>query len=206
MGDWESIFKESGKVVSEIQENMIDVIKLLKKTKAKTILDLGCGSGRHTVLLAKEGFNVYATDIAKSGLKMTKEWLAEENLQATIKQESCFTKFSFKDNFFDAVISTQVIHHNFHDKVKYCISEIERVLKPGGIIFVTVSARKHRKGSTKFEIPEPHTYIPLDGREKGLPHFIYTNALTKKDFKNFRILKIHKDKGDHWCLLGKLRP
>jgi len=205
MGDWESIFKKSGKVFSEIQEDIAGVAKLLKKSKAKKILDLGCGSGRHTAFLAKSGFDVYATDVAKTGLKLTQQCLKKEGLKATVRQESCYSQFSFPDNFFDAVISTQVIHHNFHDKIKFCISEIERVLKPGGIVYITVTATKYRRGATKFEMPEPHTYIMLDGEEKGVPHFIYTKSLMKKDFKNFLILKLHKDKGNHWCLLGKLK-
>ncbi len=205
MGDWESIFKKSGKIFLDIQEDMKDVITFLKNEKVKKILDLGCGSGRHTVLLAKQGFEVYATDVSKSGLVITKKWLKKENLQAKIKKCSCYEKFPFRDYFFDAIISTQVIHHNFHDKIKFCISEIERVLKPKGIVFITISVNKYKRRATKFEMQEPHTYIPTDGEEKGLPHFIYTKNLIKKDFKNFQILKLHKDKGDHWCLLGRLK-
>lgn len=205
MGDWESIFKKSGKVFLKIQEDMKRVISLLKKDKAKKILDLGCGSGRHTVLLAKQGFDVTATDISKFGLKMTRKWLKEGNLSANLKEHSCYEKFPFKDNTFDAVISTQVIHHNFYNKVKFCISEIERVLKPNGLVFITVSANKYKRGASKFEMPEPRTYVPLDGEEKGLPHFIYTKTLMRKDFKNFQILSLHKDKRDHWCLLGRLK-
>ncbi|MBU0590771.1 class I SAM-dependent methyltransferase [Candidatus Micrarchaeota archaeon] len=205
MGDWESIFKKDGKVFLTAQEDMEKIIKLLKKEKVRKILDLGCGSGRHTVLFAKQGFDVYATDISKTGLKMTRKWLKEKNLCAKLKEHSCYEKFPFKDKRFDAIISTQVIHHNFHEKVKFCISEIERVLKPGGLIFITVAANKRKQGATAFMMSEPRTYTPLDGKEKGVPHFIYTKTLMKKDFKNFKILSICRDNGNHWCLLGRLK-
>lgn len=78
MGDWESIFKKSGKVFLEPQEDMGKVIKLFRKEKVKKILDLGCGSGRHTVMLTKAGFDVYAIDISKEGLKLTRKWLKEK--------------------------------------------------------------------------------------------------------------------------------
>ena len=156
-------------------------------------------------MLARAGFDVYATDVSKQGLKMTKKWLKELNLKAKLKNICCFRKFPFKNNFFDAIISTQVIHHNYYNKIKLCISEIERVLRPGGIAFVTVSASKYKRRATKFKVTAPRTYVPLDGQEKGLPHFIYTKALFKKDFKNFKILDVHMDKGRHYCLLGKLK-
>jgi ubiquinone/menaquinone biosynthesis C-methylase UbiE len=205
MGDWESIFKKSGKVFLKSQEDMRKVISLLKREKAKKILDLGCGSGRHTILLAKQGFDVYASDVTKAGLHMTRKWLQEEHLTAKLQRHSCYEKVPFKDKYFDAIISTQVIHHNFHDKIKFCISEIERVLKPNGIVFITVSANRYKRRASTFTRPEPRTYVPLDGEEKGLPHFIYTKPLMARDFKNFKIISLHKDTGDHWCLLGRLK-
>jgi len=167
MADWEYIFRKKGIVFKEPREEIQALIKLLKKEKAKKILDLGCGTGRHTVLLARKGFDVYATDISETGLKMTRKQLKESELKANVKIASCYKKFPFKDNFFDAVISTQVIHHNYHEKIKFCISEIERVLKPRGILFVTVSAIKRRRGATMFKMVAPRTSIPLNGEEKG---------------------------------------
>ena len=203
MSDWESIFKDKGKVFLKPQEDMNKVIGFLKKEKVKKVLDLGCGTGRHTVMLAKHGFDVYGTDISSEGLKLTKRWLKELNLNATLKKASCYQRFPFKDDFFDAVISIQVIHHNYHDKIEYCIFEIERVLKPGGIAFITVTHHKNRGGATKTRIAAPHTHIPLDREEKGLPHYVYTKALLKKDFRHFNIIDIHKGIANHYCLLGK---
>ncbi len=205
MPTWEEIFRKGGKVFLEPQEDMKDILRFLKKNKVKKVLDLGCGTGRHTVMLAKAGFDVYANDVSKEGIRQTRKWLKDKNLKANIKHASCYKKFPYKDDFFDAVISIQVVHHNFHDKVKYCISEIERVLKPGGLAFITVTASKYKRRATKFKMPEPRTYIPLDGDEKGLPHFVYTKALIREDFKNFKILDIHKDKREHYCLLGELK-
>lgn len=203
MSTWEDIFKEKGRVFVEPQEDMEKVVKLIKKEGMRRVLDLGCGTGRHTVLLAREGFDVYATDISKEGVKLTKRWLGGDGLKAVVRRCSCYKKFPFKDGFFDAVISTQVIHHGRHKQIKYCISEIERVLRPGGIIFLTFSARRWKRGATKFKIIGPRTYVPLNGEERGLPHFIYNKSLIRKDFRNFDIIDLHTDIGKHHCLLGK---
>jgi SAM-dependent methyltransferase len=204
MADWEAIFRRRGKVFDEPQEDMARVIGILKKEGARKVLDLGCGSGRHTVMLAKEGCEVYATDVSREGLRMTREWLEETGLKADVREASCFERFPFPDGFFDAVISVQVIHHSHHDKVRFCISEIERVLKPGGMVFITVSASKYKRRATRFSNPEPRVFIPLDGEEEGLAHFIYTRALLRKDMKDFRIIDLHMDQSEHYCVLGRL--
>lgn len=205
MADWETIFKEKGKVFFKPQEDMKNVIKFMKKENVNKVLDLGCGSGRHVVLLTKESFNVYGTDISKEGINLTKKNLKKLSLKAKLKVTSCYEKFPFIDNFFDAVISTQVIHHNYIEKIRYCISEIERVLKKDGIFFVTVASKRNKRIAAKSKLVKPRTYIPIDGDEAGLPHYLYNKILMKKDFKNFKILDIHMDTDKHYCLLGKLK-
>ena len=202
---WENIFKKEGKVFHKPHPDLPEVIKLMKKNKVKRVLDLGCGSGRHTVLLAREGFEVYGMDNAPSGLRMTKKWLKELKLKAKIINSSCYKKIPFYDNFFDAVISIQVIHHAKLKDINHCISEIERILKPNGTVFVTVTKNKVKGRATKCKLIEPRTYVMLDGFEKGVPHYIYTKSLLKKYFHNFKILKLYTDKGNHYCLLGRLK-
>ncbi|MEM5790534.1 MAG: hypothetical protein QXP77_00545 [Candidatus Aenigmatarchaeota archaeon] len=42
----------------------------------------------------------------------------------------------------------------------------------------------------KIKIIAPRTYVPLDGREKGLIHFWFNKTLLRKEFRNFKIHKI----------------
>ena len=58
MGDWESVFKTKGKFFYVLHEDIPKLSKLMKQKSVKKILDLGCGSGRHTIFLAKNGFEV----------------------------------------------------------------------------------------------------------------------------------------------------
>lgn len=108
---WESVFKENGRVFLEPHENMANLAGFLKQRDAKTILDLGCGTGRHTVFLAAQGFDVYGLDSSFQGLELTKEWLKESNLNAHLTMQDMSKSLPYQDNFFDAVISVQVIHH-----------------------------------------------------------------------------------------------
>ena len=84
-GGWDKAYKEKGKIWIEPQENIPKLAKEWKKKGVKRILDVGCGTGRHLVYLAKKGFEMYGIDIAEHGLKIARKWLKEEGLKANIK-------------------------------------------------------------------------------------------------------------------------
>lgn len=201
MKQWDHIFKSKGRVFDSIQEDIPRVTRFIKKRNKKKVLDIGCGSGRHTVYFARNGFNVYGMDNSTIGISIAKNWLKKEKLSARIKHCSIFSPFPFKDNFFDAAISTQVLYHGVEDKIFTAIKQIERVLKPGGIFFATFIIDKNRK--RKFKYVAPRTYLPLKGPEKNLEHFFYNKTLLKKHFCNFHIHDIWIT-GRYYCLLGEL--
>jgi len=203
INSWEAIFKKKGKVFYKPHESVVELIKLFNRNGVKRVLDLGCGSGRHTVYLAKQGFDVHGLDNSKSGLKMARRWLDELKLKGHLVNSSCYSQFPFKDDFFDAIISVQVIHHARLKDILKCISEIFRVLKPGGYVFVTVTKNRMKGRASKVKVIGERTYVMLDGPEKGIPHYIYTQSLLRKYFSRFEMIKIHEDKHEHYCLLGR---
>lgn len=219
MKQWNRIFKKQGKVFLKPQEDILNIVKTFKKHGVKRILDLGCGSGRHVIYFAKNGFSVYGIDIAEEGIKITKEWLKKEKLQANLKVGSIYKKLPYKDNFFDAVISTNTIHHEKIKNIRKAIREIERVLKPKGLVFITVRRRKRRRFYPKFTIIEKYgkqksrskviglrIYVPIEGGEKGLIHYLFNKELIRKEFKNFKLHDIWVDSvGRHYCFIGELK-
>lgn len=197
---WDEVFKEKGKVFLEVQEDIPEIAKMLKKKNLIRILDLGCGTGRHLIYFAKRGFRVYGLDNSDEGIKISRRWLKENEFDAELVVQNMTDRFPYCDRYFDAIVSIQVIHHSTIAQIKKIVTEIERCLKTNGFIFITVPRSKHQ--AEKFKKIEPNTFIPLDGPEKGLPHH-YSNVKELKNiFKNFSITDIHLDKGDHYCLSG----
>ena len=195
---WNEIFKQHGKVFTQPHEDMTGIVQLLKNKGADTILDLGSGTGRHVVYLAQSGFSVFGLDNSPEGIAITRRWLAEEGLEADLQLQSMVEKLPYGDAFFDAVISIQVIHHADIGTIRSIVQEITRVLKKGGFLFVTVPKLKNQ-GET-FEQIEPHTLVPLDGPEKGLPHHYFTPEELREVFGDFEVTDIHLDTADHYCL------
>ncbi len=213
MKQWDRIFRKQGKFFLEPQEDMPRVVDLFKQKNVKTVLDLGCGSGRHTVYLAERGFKVYGIDISPRGIKIAKSWLKQEGLKANLRMGDIYRKLPYPDGFFDAFISTQTLHHNRINIVRKLIREIERVLQPGGLLFVTVSRKRPRRD---LQMPKekvwkskriaPRTVIPLSGDEKGLIHYRFNRKLLRKEFGHFKMYDIWVEaKGEHYCFFAELK-
>lgn len=201
---WDEIFAQQGKVFTEPHEDMPRLVKILKDKKSSTtVLDLGSGTGRHVVYLAKHGFSVFGLDNSPEGIRATRQWLAEEGAEADLRLQSMTEKLPYGDAFFDAVVSVQVIHHAAMATIRGIVKEISRVLKKGGFLFVTIP--RLRNQGKAFEKLEPNTYVPLDGPEKGLPHHYFTPEELREVFEGYDLEDIHLDIWDHYCMVASKR-
>lgn len=165
------------------------------------VLDLGSGGGRHTLYFAAKGFDMYALDSAPTGLAHTLKLLDERHLSAHLALHDAAT-LPYDDSFFDAVIGIQVIHHNMLEGVKRTIAEIARVLRPNGLIWITMPVSQNEPSTSQNQI-EPGTFIPLNGREKGLPHHYFSSEEIPILFRPFSLLDLHIDDVNHFSLLGR---
>lgn len=208
---WDNIFRDEGYALGrEPQEDMSNVAKFFEKNGVKSVLDLGCGTGRHLVYLAKRHFDVYGIDIAEHGVKLSEEWLRADGLRGELKVGDIYKRLPYGDDFFDAIISVRTLHHGKIEWIRRLVREIERVLKPGGFIFITV--RKHvpmkdvpKERRYDIRYIAPRTFVILGGPEKGLPHYRFNQDLLRRTFKDFKIQKLWVDSNFHYCLIGRLR-
>jgi 2-polyprenyl-3-methyl-5-hydroxy-6-metoxy-1,4-benzoquinol methylase len=70
--------------------------------KTSRILDIGCGTGRHSIELAKRGYRVTGIDLSESQLKRAKEKVSQQNLSINFEKLDA-RKLTFL-NEFDLVI------------------------------------------------------------------------------------------------------
>jgi cyclopropane fatty-acyl-phospholipid synthase-like methyltransferase len=200
---WNLIFKKEGRRYLKPQEDMPAIAAFLKKSGVKKVLDIGCGSGRHTVMLAQKGFEVTGMDNAEEGLKLAKKWLKEKGLKAKLDNASCYERFPYPDNYFDAIVSVQVIHHNKIKGIRFCISEIKRVLRNKGIIFITMGKERIRMKRDEVKMIAPRTFVVTKGHEEGVAHYILNKKIIRKEFKDFSIQDFHLDSGgSNYCILA----
>jgi SAM-dependent methyltransferase len=208
MPDWDQIFAEKGYVFTDPHSDIERVKGLINDGSCERILDLGCGTGRHVVYFASLGFDVYGFDASPKALSMAQEWLQEKNLTANLREHLMENRFPYDDDFFDTVISIQVIHHNLMKDIEKTVREIERVLKPEGVLFVTVPVLYQgpieEERDWKLTRIEEGTYMPQRGWERGIPHHYFTLEEISEVFSAFEILEIFLDDTDHRCILATL--
>ena len=149
---WDRAFKKEGKIFVKPHRDMVRIAKFFKKEGIRKILDLGCGSGRHLVYLAKRGFDAYGIDIARHGIKIARDWLKKERLKANLEIGDIYKKLPYKDNFFDAIIGIKTLHHEKIENIRKLIKEVKRILKPGGLIFITGHRKPPKKENSKRKI------------------------------------------------------
>jgi len=209
---WDDIYKKEMERVEttlEVDEEMPRITELFKERGVRQVLDLGCGAGRHIIYLAQKDFDVYGIDVSKEAIRKAKQRLDKLGFSASLKVGS-MTLLPYRDNLFDALISTTTIHHGRIQQIKKAIREIERVVKPAGLIFIKVPKKRSKKEIPKerlfgIKFIAPRTFIVLGGEEKGLPHYQFSKDLLRKNFKNFKIINLWVNDGGSYCLLGELK-
>ena len=109
------------------------------------VLDVGAGFGRHVFECARRGANVVALDYAEDEVVQTRATLGGmvdageidiDRFKGVLRGDA--TRLPFADGSFDVVITSEVLEHIQNDVA--AISEMVRVLKPGGTFAATVPA------------------------------------------------------------------
>ena len=97
------------------------------------ILDIGAGTGRYSVALAEEGYDVTAVELVKYNLGILKK----KNSSVKAMQGNALNLKKLAANTFDVTLLFGPMYHlfGFEDKQK-ALLEAKRVTKPGGIILV----------------------------------------------------------------------
>jgi SAM-dependent methyltransferase len=104
----------------------------------KDVLEIGCGMGTHAAMLARLGAQLTAIDLTQRAVEVTRRRFDLFGLDGRIQRADA-ERLPFDDRSSDTVWSWGVIHHS--SRFENCISEIARVLRPGGHLTLMVYYR-----------------------------------------------------------------
>ena len=119
--------------MNQILFELLDPIA--REQRFKRVLEAGCGTGYLAKLLAERyRWPMVPVDLGWEGLNFAKSMSIDRLTQADI------ARLPFRDATFDAVLSMDVIVHFPRGEEHAAVQEIVRVLEPGGLLCIRVSA------------------------------------------------------------------
>lgn len=111
-------------------------------TAGKEVLDYGCGTGYGSNMIAENGDSVVGIDIDSEVIGYAKSKFPRPNLNFETVEPAESGRLPYQDGSFDTVVSFQVIEHV--ENVDRYLSEINRVLRPGGEFILATPDRSAR--------------------------------------------------------------
>ena len=171
-----------------------------------SLLDAGCGGGRNLVYFLRNGFKVYGVDQSATAIVQAKSLATEllNDIEIDQFRVENVERMSFGNETFDVVLSSAVLHFaNDEEHWQAMVSEMWRVLKPGGILFA-------RLGSTvgiedQIQPINGRRYHLPDGSDRFLVDFDMLDKTTKslggEWLEPFKTVVVHNLRSmSNWCL------
>src|SRR5437016_9824950 len=110
----------------------------LNKTHPPTgeALDLGCGEGRNSLLLARYGYHVHAIDASSQGIEKLEKYAHSQGLDNIDGEVADVRSVQLKPNHYDAIVAVTILDHISEEEGKKVAESIIDALKPGGYVFI----------------------------------------------------------------------
>ena len=152
--------------------------------KKDNVLDLCTGTATNAIAIAKKNPNakIVGVDLSKDMLVVARNKVNKENLANVRLYRMDATQMNFKDESFDKVLLSLVLHETDEELAKKIIKEAMRVMKPDGELVVTEWER-----SDNFI--KKILFIPIEILEPK-PYKIFVTKDHKKYFKEFGLEQV----------------
>jgi len=113
------------------------LLKWLSPQKGERILDIACGAGELSLRIAAKGAGVYGVDLSAEGISSARRLANIAGLKAEFTVGDA-ENLPYPDGFFDNLVCSSSLEHFTNDAQS--LSEMKRVLKPGGRAVLTVDS------------------------------------------------------------------
>ena len=184
----------------EAEEIVSAIIQELQPQRGASILDLGCGNGRHAKYLATQGFNVTGLDLAFSSIQHARKWETE-----TLRFYRHDMREPFGDTCFDYVFNffTSFGYFSAEENDRVIQNMVNSVRGNGFVMIDYMNVTHSVKGLIPEEekeidgivykinryIDENYIYkqIEIDNVQAGRP-YVYTEKVMKLNQKDFHAM------------------
>ncbi|MCF8211583.1 MAG: class I SAM-dependent methyltransferase [Rhodoferax sp.] len=121
---------------AEMLSRVAPLLPVLVEGAPQQVLELGCGAGNFSVLLAQCGYAVTGVDIAPTAVDWAIERASALGVVAQFRVDSVLTLASCADAAMDVVVDGHCLHCIIGGDRARCLAAVLRVLQPGGVFVV----------------------------------------------------------------------
>ncbi len=187
-------FQEYLSSTNEIPQRLKAILKFADIKREMKILDVGCGRGEIIRECARRDIFAVGIDYSLAAISLAKK--------ALLDNQNSYTKYvflllgdvnelPFQSNYFDRVIMSDVIEHIEMARLTKALSEVKRILKPGGklLIHTMPNLWYYRYGYRIFRKIQcfRKVYLPSNPRDRYKYSFFHVNEQTPLSL--FKILR-----------------
>jgi malonyl-CoA O-methyltransferase len=176
---WAAIYDSDANPLPALEEPL--VAELLGDVRGLEILDLGCGTGRHSVRLAAAGARVTAIDFSSGMLEQARGKARDVRFQV----HDLSQQLPFAENNFDRVLCALVVDHI--EDLDKLFSEMHRVCRPRGNVVVSGMhpAMLLRGVQARFRLPETDRKILVASYPHQMSDYVMAAARAGFAFDHF---------------------
>jgi len=185
---WDRAFREAAPDARNALagRDISNIVTSLRAVSAVDVIDLGCGFGRWSLVLARAGFRVFAVDISSEAVLMARERAQREGLAIAIA--ACAAQeLSRLGIRADAVVSNSVLDHMRPADAQEAVRGIVQVLKPTGLAYVSFDGQAERGTDAQpdHSVSADGTWEYVAGPRKGMTWRYYDDAEIRRLFQTF---------------------
>ena len=191
MPGWGEIFADPVMQGREPEPEFMALMPILQAAGCRRVLDAGCGVGRHLLPLLAAGFRVWGVDCDPQVLQLLKARLDRLAAMETgpYLAQADLNRLPFCSGAFDLAVSIKVINHGDAATFREYCRELDRVLRPGGRLFIMMSPREVAE---LVRLPqtrelEPGTLVDIATPDGTLVHHFPTPAELREQFPRYKI-------------------
>lgn len=187
---------------TDAAQDVKDFAKWLKRKQGielegSSVVDLGCGVGKNSFYFAERGAQVVGYDFSKTAIAVAQERTKQENSTIPVFEvRSIGEQLPLADSSIDIGLDIMSSHALSASERAIYLSELYRVLKPGGFVFVRTFILDGDTNAKKlikdFPGAEANSYVLP---ETNMTEHVFTEKELKDFYKDFKILNFAKEFG-----------
>ena len=131
-------------------ENLIQYTESGQITKGRA-LDIGCGNGRNSLYLAKNGFQVIGLDFSSESISYAEEHHSHENIEY---RAMSFFDFEDEPSSFGIIYDGGCLHHISPQRRPDYLKQVKQLLKDDGLYGMEIFNEKGGANLTDYQVYE----------------------------------------------------